>query len=203
MPEGNIDVDSDIYIVPIGDDVDEKYLRPLIPILERRFTTKVHLALDKQMPNPDYAYDYQAEKHKVMPIMLELVKVDVPEGAKVLGVVNVDLFVHRSLDEFIFGQAQYGHNTKAALISMYRMNPFSYVGGKPDDELLLKRMMKEAVHELGHLFGLRNCVEKECAMYLAKDLRSLDKKTDNFCMITIKEFRAIKQSEELPPQGSK
>ncbi len=203
FPEGNIDVDSEIYIIPIGDNVDEKYLHALVPKLEQRFTTKVHVALDKRMPNPDSAYDYEAEKYISMYIMTELLKVDVPENAKVLGVVNVDMFVHRSVDEFIFGQAQYGVNSKAALISMFRMDPFSYVGRKPDDELLIKRMMKEAVHELGHVFGLRNCAEVQCAMYLPKDLRSLDRKTDSFCMITIKEFRAVEQSEELPPQGSK
>ncbi len=58
--EGNIDVDSDIYIVPIGDNVDEKYLHLLVPKLEKRFTTKVHVALDKRMSNPDSAYDYEA-----------------------------------------------------------------------------------------------------------------------------------------------
>ena len=196
FPEGNIDVDSEIYIVPIGDNMDEKYLHLLVPKLERRFTTKVHVALDKRMPNPDSAYDYEAEKYVAMYIMTELVKIDVPENARILGVANLDIFVHRSMDEFIFGQAQYGLNSKVALISMFRMDPLSYVGGKPDDELLIKRMMKEAVHELGHLFGLRNCAEKECAMYLAKNLRSLDKKTDSFCSITLKEFRAIEQSEE-------
>ena len=76
FPEGNIDVDSDIYIVPIGD-VGEEYLRPLIPKLEKRFTTTIHLALDKRMPEPGYAYDDEAGKHVVLYIMSELVKVDV------------------------------------------------------------------------------------------------------------------------------
>ena len=169
FPEGNIDVDSEIYIIPIGD-VDEEYLKPLIPILETRFTTKVHLALDKRMPEPDYAYDFEAKKHIGMYILTELIKVDVPEGAKMLGVANVDLFVHRSVDEFTFGQSQFGRNSKAALISMYRMNPFSYVGGKRNDKLLSERMIKEAVHELGHVFGMRNCPESECVMFLPKNL---------------------------------
>jgi len=176
--------------------VDEKYLHPLVPELEKRFTTKVHLALDKRLPAPDYAYDYEAEKHIAMYILSKLIEVDVPGDAKILGVANVDIFVHRSVQEFIFGQAQFGRTSKAALISIYRMDPFSYVDGKRDDELLVQRMIKEAVHELGHVFDLRNCVEPECAMYLPKDLRSLDKKTDNFCLNCQKAFRTLKQPKK-------
>lgn len=199
FPEGNIDVDSDIYVVPIGD-VDEKHLYPLIPKLERRFTTKVYLALDKRMPSPDYAYDYKAKQYVAMYILTELSKVDVPEDAKILGVTNVDLFVPESDLPFIFGQAHFGRNSKAAVISTLRMDPNSYVGGKPDDELLVQRMMKEAVHELGHVFGLRNSAEPECVMYLPRDLKSLDKKTDNFCLNCQRTFRALKQPGTLSPQ---
>ena len=203
FPEGNIDVDSEIYIVPIGD-VDEAYLHPLIPKLEKRFTTKVHLALDKRMPDPvDYAYDYESKKYIGMYILSELIKVDVPGDAKILGVANVDIFVHRSVDEFLFGQSQFGRNSKAALISMYRMDPFSYVGGKRNDKLLVQRMVKEAVHELGGVFGLRNCPEEQCAMYLPKTLRELDKKSDSFCFICQKEFRDLKPAEETNPQTDK
>ena len=195
-------MDSDIYIIPIGD-VDEKYLYPLIPKLERRFTTKVHLALDKRMPSPDYAYDYKAKQYVAMYILTELMKVDVPEDTKMLGVTNVDLFVPESDLEFIFGQAHFGKTSKVAVISTLRMDPSSYVGGKPNDELLIQRMMKEAVHELGHVFGLRNCGEPECVMYLPRDRRRLDKKTDSFCLNCQKAFRALKQSKALSPPSAK
>lgn len=194
-PDVNIDVDSDIYIVPIGS-IDEAYLHPLVSRLEERFTTKVHLALDKRMPDPDDAFDYEAQKHIAMYVITELIKVDVPDDVKVLGVANVDLFVHRSVDEFIFGQSQFGVNGKIALVSTFRMDPFSYVGGKRNDKLVVERLMKEAVHELGHLFGIRNCAGIECAMYLPKNLRELDKKTDGFCTISQQEFSAAKQSKK-------
>ena len=199
IPEGNIDVDSEIYIVPIGD-MNEKLLYPLIPKLETRFTTKVHLALDKRMPLPEDAFDYDAQKYVAMYVLRELANVEVPEGAKILGVANVDLFLPQWDTDFIFGQAHFGKKGKAAIISVYRMNPFSYVGGKRNDELLVQRMIKEAVHELGHLFGLRNCSELECVMYLPRSLKSLDKKTDSFCLKCQKEYRTLQRSEaEIPP----
>ena len=193
FPEGNIDVDSEIYIVPVGD-VDEKYLYPLIPKLEKRFTTKVHLALDKRLPNPDHAYDFEAKQYVDMYVLRDLVDLDVPENVKVLGVANVDLFAPESDRSFVFGQAQWG-KSKAALISMLLMNPNSYVGGKPDDKLLVRRMTIEAIHELGHVFGLSNCGEPECVMYLPKNLKELDKKSDSFCLRCQKAFRVFNQPE--------
>lgn len=182
----NIDVDADIYIVPIGD-VEERYLTHLIPKLEERFTTKVYLALDKSMQIPDYAYDEDANQYVAMYILTEMSKkLTFPGNYKVLGVCNVDLFLPESNYPFIFGQAIRGGNV--ALISMIRMNPNSYVGGKPNDELLFKRMQKEAIHELGHTFGLDNTYDPECVMYLPKDLKELDKKTDSFTLPAQQEF---------------
>ena len=106
-PEGNIDVDSEIYIVPIGDNVDEKYLYPLIPKLEKRFTTKVHLALDKRLPNPDHAYDFEAKQYVAMYVLRDLIELDVPENAKVLGVVINQVDIGRSDYGYYYYRYQY------------------------------------------------------------------------------------------------
>ncbi len=84
-PGWNIDVDSDIYIVPIGD-VEEKYLTHLVPKLEERFTTKVYLALDKRIPIPDHAYDEDANQYVGMYIITEMTKkLTFPGDYKILG----------------------------------------------------------------------------------------------------------------------
>jgi archaemetzincin len=193
MPEGNIDVDYDIYIIPIGN-VDEKYLYPLIPKLEKRFTTKVYLALDKRMPEPDYAYDFDKKQYVSMYILHKLLEVKLPEKSVALGVTNVDIFVPESDRSFLFGQAnQSKKGGGGAIISMLRLDPKSYVGGKANEELLSQRMIKEAVHELGHVFGLRNSADKECVMYLPSNLDELDKKSDSFSIECQKEFRELKK----------
>lgn len=177
--------------------VDEQYLYPLIPKLEKRFTTKVHLALDKRISISDDTYDYKASQYVAMYVLTDLIKkVSVPGNAKILGVANVDLYVPESDLPFVFGQAHVGKSGKAAIISMLRMDPFSYKGGKPDDTLLAQRMVKEAVHELGHVFKLRNCSEPECVMYLPRNLKELDKKSDSFCLSDQKAFRALKHPKE-------
>ncbi|MBD3181787.1 hypothetical protein GF312_05810 [Candidatus Poribacteria bacterium] len=198
-PEGNIDVDSEIYIVPVGD-VDEDLLYPLIDKLEKRFTTTVHVALDKGIPVPEDAYDYDAQQYVAMYVLYELLtKVEVPENDKILGVTNVDLFVPESDRGFIFGQAHVGKNAKGAIISTIRMNPKSYKGGREDKELLISRMTKEAIHELGHVFGLKNCYEKECVMYLPKNRKEIDKKTDSFCLPCQKLSRPSPKDKVVKP----
>lgn len=181
--------------------VHEELLYPLIPRLEKRFTTKVHLALDKRMSVPDYAYDYGRQQYAAIYILTELNKVELPRDAKILGVTNVDLFVPESDLPFIFGQAHFSKDGRLAVISTLRMDPSSYKGGKPDDELLVQRMMKEAVHELGHVFGLRNSADTGCVMYLPRNLKELDRKSDSFCLASQKAFRALKQPKTLSPEN--
>jgi Predicted Zn-dependent proteases len=65
-----------------------------------------------------------------------------PDSDKTLALFNVDLFV--PILTFIFGQAFLGGNS--AIVSLYRLNNERY-GMPPDNELLLERLIKEAVHE--------------------------------------------------------
>lgn len=198
--EGNIDVDSSIYIVPIGD-VDVNYLNALAPKLETRFTTDVHLALDKKIPVLESAYDYDRQQYVAMYILGDMYKkLKFPPNTKVLGVTDVDIatptdtFSPGTDPAFVFGLAIDKGNM--ALISIRRMDPRYYVGGKPNDELAIQRMQKEAIHELGHLFGLDNVNAPGCVMFLPKNLRELDRKTDNFCLECKKVFEEIKQKKK-------
>lgn len=195
--EGNIDVDSDIYLVPIGD-IDIKYLNAIVPKLEKRFTTTIHVAEDKRMSISSDNYDYDEQKYVSIYILHEMSKkLKFPPNSRVLGITNVDMFVPESGYTFFFGQSN--KNDNMALISIVRMNPSSYVRGKPNDELLIQRMEKEAIHELGHLFGLSNVPDPECVMYLPTDLKSLDKKTDSFCMECRKDFEVLKEKSKTDP----
>jgi len=195
--EGNIDVDSDIYLVPVGD-VDIKYLEAIVPKLEKRFTTNVYVSADKRMSIPDDAYDYDEQKYISVYILHEMAKkLTFPTNSRVLGVTNVDIFVPESGYTFFFGQSF--KQAKMALISIIRMDPKSYVRGKPNEALLIERMEKEAVHVLGHLFGLSNVPDNGCVMYLPTDLKSLDHKSDSFCLQSQKDFSTLKEKSKTDP----
>jgi archaemetzincin len=96
--------------------------------------------------------------------------------ARVLGVTACDLFV--PVLTFVFGEAQLDGN--CAVVSTARLKEEFY--GLPGrEELLRERLVKEAVHELGHTFGLRHCSDWQCVMSSSHSVERLDVKGAEFC----------------------
>ncbi|HXG93242.1 MAG TPA: hypothetical protein VNN73_12900 [Blastocatellia bacterium] len=97
-------------------------------------------------------------------------------GTKTLGVADVDLFI--PIFTFVFGEAQLAG--RAALISVHRLRQQFY--GLPEDErLFYERCEKEAVHELGNVFGLAHCKRFDCVMRFSNSIEMVDIKTNSFC----------------------
>lgn len=102
---------------------------------------------------------------------------DPPDHEKILGVADVDLFI--PILTFVFGQAQLGR--RAAVVSVYRLRQQFY--GLPEDEtVFLERCEKEALHELGHTFGLVHCQSYDCVMHYSNSIEQVDLKSNRFCM---------------------
>jgi archaemetzincin len=98
------------------------------------------------------------------------------DGERVLGVTELDLFV--PVLTFVFGEAQLdGHS---ALVSFHRLREEFY-GLPANGSLLAERLVKEAVHELGHTFGLRHCLDWRCVMSSSHGVELLDVKGEEFC----------------------
>jgi archaemetzincin len=93
-----------------------------------------------------------------------------------LGVTNVDLYTH-SLN-FVFGQGD--RVNRVAVISISRLDP-NFYGLQDNDDLILKRAGKEAVHELGHVFVLDHCDRPKCVMLFSNSLQDTDSKGNEFC----------------------
>ena len=98
------------------------------------------------------------------------------QADRVLGIVDVDLYAGGL--NFVFGEAQFPG--KFAVISLYRLKPKYY--GETDGNLFLSRIRKEAVHELGHTFGLAHCPDSKCVMHFSNSVYDTDFKMDVFCM---------------------
>lgn len=99
-----------------------------------------------------------------------------PGASRLLGVTERDLFV--PVLSFVYGQAQL--EGPVAVVSLARLRP-EFHGLAPDPASLERRAATEAVHEIGHTFGLVHCADRRCPMSLSIDLVDLDRKTAELC----------------------
>jgi archaemetzincin len=97
-------------------------------------------------------------------------------ATRLLGVTERDLFV--PVLSFVYGQAQLGG--RVAVVSLARLRP-EFHGLPPAADVLARRAAAEAVHEVGHTFGLVHCPDRRCPMSLSIDLPDLDGKTATPC----------------------
>jgi archaemetzincin len=97
-----------------------------------------------------------------------------PPRSKVLGITDVDLFI--PILTFVFGEAQLGGS--AAVVSTARLKEPLPV---PDPRLVIERLAKEAIHELGHAMGLLHCAAHDCAMGRSASVRDVDSKRGSLC----------------------
>ena len=99
-------------------------------------------------------------------------------NTKLLAICDLDAYSDEL--NFVFGQAHLGG--RVAAIYLPRLREEFYVVTKTDKNMLFQlRVIKEAVHELGHAFGLRHCENSKCVMHFSNSLRDTDFKDDKFC----------------------
>jgi archaemetzincin len=162
-----------IVLVPVGE-VDGKVLEGLTDDLHRTFGRKV--SIGKGMPQPDDAYNKKRNQYLSTTILKTLMaEKDYRAYEKVLGVVDQDLYVPEL--NFVFGEA----GQKVAVISLTRLRQEFY--HLPQDQnLFYQRVLTEAVHELGHTYGLGHCPNPRCVMFFSNSLTDTDRKGAAFCL---------------------
>lgn len=152
-----------VLILPIGE-VPHQTLKTLKIRLEQIFN-KVELLESIELI--DSAYNPRREQYLSNSFLARVKKVP---GDHVLGVTDVDLYTPDL--NFVFGQAELPG--KAAVISIVRLH-------SSNKELFHSRMVKEAVHEIGHTLGLRHCPDIHCVMHFSNCLEDTDVKGETYC----------------------
>jgi len=105
-----------------------------------------------------------------------------------LAVTNVDLFTSSCSLNFIFGQAQCPG--RGAIVSFCRLDP-SFYGLPSNSSLLFQRLVKEAVHEVGHTFGLTHCPNPACVMSFSNSVLDVDRKGADLCRSCLSKLQTI------------
>ena len=125
------------------------------------------------LPHPFYAWNPRRRQYLADAILDRL---DPGDSACALAIADMDLYV--SGLNFVFGLAQ--REGRKAIIALARLRQTYY--RLPEDAALFRqRVLKEAVHELGHVFGLQHCENRRCVMSFSNSLVDTDFKSDDFC----------------------
>lgn len=152
--------------------VEKEVLRALVLDLGSVFDRPVRQGV--ALGAPEYAFDRlrgQFNSTAILNVLAATEELAVFERA--LGVIDEDLFA--SGLNFVFGEA----GSRVAVISLERLRQRFY--GRPEDsELLRRRALIEAVHELGHTFGLGHCNDPFCVMSFSAGLSDTDRKGHEF-----------------------
>jgi archaemetzincin len=161
-----------IVLVAVGE-IDRNVIDWLKNDLTKVFNKQV--LTGKGMPEPEYAHDRKRKQYLSTPILNAILEQkEYAPYEKILGIVDHDLFVPEL--NFVFGQA----SPKAAVISITRLRQTFY--HLPEDQNLFhQRFLTEAVHELGHTYGLGHCGNPRCVMFFSNSLMDTDRKGSEFC----------------------
>jgi archaemetzincin len=162
-----------LHLLPIGD-IDLGALEDVGPLIAQQFRVAwdiIPLGMD-----PQFAYHAERQQYHSTEILGRMSSYISPESWRVLGVTDHDLYI--PILTFVFGEAQMAGPT--AVVSTHRLRQEFY-GLPPDDGMLRERLLKEAVHELGHTLDLRHCDDYRCAMAASHAVEWIDLKEMGMC----------------------
>lgn len=162
---------SYIVISPIGDISLEicELIEKKVQIIFGYKTKTVSLLNDI-----DFAYDQNRKQYHSTSVLEKLAYIAPERCIKILAITRVDLFI--PILTHVFGEAQL--DGKACIISTYRL-----IDGLEASNFtkINERIVKEAIHELGHTFNLRHCDSHECIMHYCRSLQDVDMKATQCC----------------------
>ena len=114
------------------------------------------------------------------------------EFFRILGIIDDKIYSKKR--DFVFGLANM--RSGVALISLpplrekfYKETSILYRKYETEKDIE-ERILKEAIHELGHTFGLKHC-NRLCVMRFSNSLRETDEKLPEFCNSCFKFLKGV------------
>jgi archaemetzincin len=170
-----------IYIQPLGTFTGEqsKILKTAEGYLEAFYDLPVRelppKKFDSNLKTNFRMIDYP--KHRQMRTGYVLSEILKPallrDAAALIAFTNEDLYPGDANMAFVFGQASF--EDRVGVYSLYRLDDFA------DNATFLRRTLKIAAHELGHMFSMRHCTKYECVMSGTNHLGETDSRPIDAC----------------------
>jgi archaemetzincin len=148
--------------------------RELAQRLEAEF--RVPCEVLPRIADPEFAFHPERRQYHSSEILAWMESQITSDTWRLLALTAADLYI--PILTFVFGEARL--DGKTAVVSTHRLRQEFY-GLPPDSELLRERLVREAVHELGHTFALRHCDDWQCAMASSSSVEAIDVKGSALC----------------------
>ena len=162
-----------LQLLPIGN-LDDGLLKALRPAMEETF--RVPSEVLPVRLDPEFAFHGERQQYHSSEMLQRMQSFLTADSWRLLGIAAVDLYI--PILTFVFGEAQMGG--PCAVVSAHRLRQEFY-GLPPDPELFRQRVIKEAVHELGHTLSLTHCDDYQCAMAPSHAVEWIDLKESTLC----------------------
>jgi|YelNatPaOPRAMG01_1025707.scaffolds.fasta_scaffold00013_62 Predicted Zn-dependent proteases len=167
---------ASVHIVAVSP-LENCSINELVPPIAESFKINVR-ALSSPVVDASFAFDISRNQFSSTLLLSALTEKFSTNADKILGITSADLFV--PVLTYVFGEAQF--NGRSAIVSTYRLHE-SFYGLNENVQLTKSRIVKEAIHELGHTFGLPHCQDYLCVMHSSTGVEEIDLKTKQFCSI--------------------
>ena len=162
-----------LHLLPIGS-VDSQLLDWLGQALYEKF--RVPTEIISPPLDPAFALHAERQQYHSSEILASMHRYVGGSTWRLLGITELDLYI--PILTFVFGEAQLGG--PSAVVS-YRRLQQEFYGLPQDADLMAKRLLIEAVHELGHTLRLTHCHDYQCAMAPSHAVEWIDIKDSGFC----------------------
>ncbi len=164
----------DITIQPIGS-VSIEDLVWLRKELERKIPVRTNVLVSLWRTNPPLSFfNWQRMQYRADILAQWLYDVfkemTLSPYRIVLGIVGSDGYVENL--NFVFGIAL--PNYGIGLVFDKRLR-------SPEKDLYRRRLLKESLHEIGHLLGLEHCTDPSCVMSFSNSIIDVDRKRAEYC----------------------
>ncbi len=149
----------------------------LLQILQSNISNSFHcpVVISEDAPHPSAAWHRIRQRYIADSLLTFLMKQHLAAGSRILGITNKDISTTKNNTNW--GIMGLGYCPGAAcVISTYRVSPSSANRAQFNN-----RMVKLALHELGHNFGAPHCPVTNCIMKDAEGKMHLDREV-SYCL---------------------
>ena len=130
------------------------------------------LALTETAGVPLTAYNFERGQYDSVKVIAWLSEEYKVEGVDfIVGIGDIDAYVEGL--NFVFGTANSQLNTCVVYTRRLRQDR--------NLNVYVARVVKEVIHEMGHLLGLEHCSNPRCVMRFSNNVAEVDVKSDRLC----------------------